>query len=237
MDTSPWLRIPAADYEAHMAEIGQSAALRGIFARVYGASSPARVLVLGCTTGKDLALLDPEVTTTAVGIDLSARYLAIARAELAGVEVPLTLIAGDVLTVDLEGAEFDLVHAALLIEYVDPEALFGRMHGWLAPDGVCCTVSQNRAEGIAAVSDSGHASLLALDGQMSLRDPAQLNSAAVRAGLTRESCVAVGLPRGKSFTVAIYRKIADPERGIAGACIGSRTSGPPGTGIPSAGAA
>jgi SAM-dependent methyltransferase len=206
MDRSPWLRIPAADYEAHMAEIGQSTALRGIFARVYAESAPRRVLVLGCTTGKDLALLDPEVTTTAVGIDLSATYLAIARAALAGVEVPVALIESDVLAVDLEGAEFDLVHAALLVEYVDPEALFGRMRDWLAPDGVCCTVSQNRAEGIAAVSDSGHASLMVLDGQMSLRDPAQLNAAAVRAGLIRESCVAVGLPHGKNFTVATYRK-------------------------------
>jgi SAM-dependent methyltransferase len=207
MDRSPWLRIPAPDYEAHMAEMGQSTALRGIFARVYAEHRPRRVLVLGCTTGKDLALLDPQVTTTAVGIDLSATYLAIARAELAGSEVPVALIEGDVLAVDLEGADFDLVHAALLVEYVDPEALFRRMHDWLAPDGVCCTVSQNRADGIAPVSHSGHASLRVLDGKMSLRDPVQLDAAALRAGLTPESSVEVGLPQGKSFTVATYRKI------------------------------
>jgi hypothetical protein len=28
---NPWLRIPAADYEAHMTDVGQSQALREIF--------------------------------------------------------------------------------------------------------------------------------------------------------------------------------------------------------------
>jgi hypothetical protein len=30
----PWLRIPAADYEAYMDAIGQSAALRDLFSRL-----------------------------------------------------------------------------------------------------------------------------------------------------------------------------------------------------------
>jgi hypothetical protein len=35
----PWLRIPAADYEAHMEAVGQSAALRDLFGRVYAEAS------------------------------------------------------------------------------------------------------------------------------------------------------------------------------------------------------
>src|SRR4051794_31835401 len=101
MIESPWLHIPAVDYEAHMAEIGQSAALRSIFQRVYAESRPARVLILGCTTGKDFALLDPEVTTSAIGVDVNAAYLATARSALGHLGAAVTLIEGDVLTVEL----------------------------------------------------------------------------------------------------------------------------------------
>lgn len=206
MVENPWLHIPAPDYEAHMAQIGQSAALRTIFRRVYAQLRPRRVLILGCTTGQDFALLDPDVTTSAVGVDVNATYLATARSELGPLGAAVTLIEGDVLTVELPAAGFDLIHAALLVEYVDPEALFRRMSGWLAPTGVCSLVSQNAAEGVASVTRTARASLQTLDGHMCLRDPERLNSAAVQAGLVRGSVVAVGLPGGKSFSTATFTK-------------------------------
>jgi SAM-dependent methyltransferase len=206
MVENPWLHIPAVDYEGHMEEIGQSAALRSIFQRVYAESRSRRVLILGCTTGKDFALLDPEVTTTAVGVDLNPAYLATARRELGHLGTALTLIEGDVLAVELPAARFDLIHAALLVEYVDPEALFRRMSAWLASTGVCSIVWQNAAEGVDSVTRTARESLLTLDGHMFLRDPERLNLAAAQAGLARESIISVGLPRGKSFSAATFTK-------------------------------
>lgn len=187
-----------------MAEVGQSAALREIFARVYAAASPRRSLVLGCTTGKDLALLDPRVTTVAVGVDVNPEYLAMARRELDHLAC-VELIEGDVLELQLASGGFDLVHAALLLEYVNPGALFARMRSWLAADGRCTIVSQDPAPGVASVSESGHESLRILEGHMSLLDADDIERLAARAGLRRISLESVPLPGRKTFSVSTFR--------------------------------
>ena len=201
-----WLRIPARDYEAHMTEIGQAAALRAIFARVYADVRPRRMLVLGCTTGRDLALLDPDVTTTAVGVDVNPAYLALAREELARLGRTVELVPGDCLEVDLPSSAFDLVYAALLVEYVDPTALFQRIAAWLAPGGVCAVVSQNPEEGVAAVSKTDYDSLHVLDGRMSLVSPEQLVAFAAPPELARTSLRTVPLPGEKTFSVSTFRR-------------------------------
>jgi SAM-dependent methyltransferase len=147
---SPWLGIPARDYEAHMDEVGQSAALRDIFARAWADVRPRRLLVLGCTTGRDFDAVDRAVTETSVGVDLNREYLDAARRRLE--RLGGTAVHGDVLQAALPCSAFDLVHAALIFEYVDAAVLFRRIAEWLAPDGVCCAVTQNRAAGVASVS-------------------------------------------------------------------------------------
>jgi hypothetical protein len=50
---NPWLTIPLADYEAHMAlpQVGQAQLLADLFAAELRARSPASVAVLGCAGG------------------------------------------------------------------------------------------------------------------------------------------------------------------------------------------
>jgi SAM-dependent methyltransferase len=201
---SPWLQVTAHDYEAHMEEIGQSAALRAIFSRVYGRTRPRRLLVLGCTTGRDLALVDPAVTELSVGVDVSSDYLALARARLGQNRPTSTLVHGDVLEVELPVTGFDLIHAALLLEHVDPERLFARIPGWLAAEGVCVTVTQEPVPGVEAVSRTGRASLCALEGRMVLHTIDELRGLAARAGLHLLESSSVALPLGKSFTVCAW---------------------------------
>src|SRR5262245_65468057 len=142
MEENPWLRIPAQEYEAHMAEIGQSAVLRHIFLRVYTDTSPRRLLVLGCTTGQDLELVDPDVTEKSVGVDVNREYLEIAckKFDRSGT---VEFVPGDVLDVELPSSEFDLIHAPLLFEYVDPASLFHRVGERDATDGVWSIATQN----------------------------------------------------------------------------------------------
>lgn len=206
MSESPWLSIPSVDYERHMAEVGQSDELRKIFGRIYGGTRPRRVLVLGCTTGQDLALVDPHVTERAVGVDLNREYLAAARIKLARLGERLDLVHGDVLTIDLGGACFDLIHAALIFEYVDPSALLERIREWLAVNGVCCIVSQNAAAGIAPVSRTAYESLCSLEGHMRLVDREGVHAAALVAGLELVAAYSVNLPGGKSFSVTLVSK-------------------------------
>jgi SAM-dependent methyltransferase len=200
---SPWIGIPAHEYEAHMAAIGQAAALRDVFARVYAATRPRSLLILGCTTGADFELVDPAVTARSVGVDVNDEYLAIARRRLG---TSVELVQGDVLEVTLPSDGFDLVHAALLFEYVDAAALFRRIAAWLGDGGICSTVTQDPVDGVAAVSRTPYASLGTLDGRMTLREHAQVVDAAARAGLACRSRRTVALPHGKRVSVSIFAR-------------------------------
>jgi SAM-dependent methyltransferase len=205
-DDDPWLHIPAADYEAHMSAIGQSGALRALFMRAYAERAPRRLAVLGCGTGGDLQLVDPAATELAVGVDINPAYLELARARLGALVPRLRLVEGDVLRVELEPGGFDLVHAALLLEYVDPLSLFRRVHGWLAPRGACSIVTQSPAPDQPDVSDTRYSSLQALAGRMRLRDARQVAVLAAQCGLRlarAQSTMSVG---GKALVSSLFEK-------------------------------
>jgi hypothetical protein len=201
---NPWLAIPAADYEGHMAAVGQSAALCAIFAELYAARRPRRLAILGCTTASDLAAIDGSITETAIGVDVNPAYLAIARERLRAREPAPQLIEGDVLEVALPARGLDLVHAALLLEYVDPLALFERVRGWLAPGGVCSVVAQEPSADLPAVSATDYVSLRGLDGYMSLRGAAEIAAIAARAGLRIVSRRTVALASGKLLAASRF---------------------------------
>jgi SAM-dependent methyltransferase len=200
----PWQQIPAADYEAHMREVGQSAALRALFRDVYASRRPRRLAVLGCTTGSDLGLVDPAATELAVGVDVNGEYLAIAAARLAPFGSTVRLVHGDVLTVEIAGGPFDLIHAALLLEYVDPRGLFERVRGWLAPAGVCSVICQEPALDLPAVSATPYESLRVLADHMVLRGEGELTAAATAAGLRLIDRSPVRLPSGKVLSTLVF---------------------------------
>lgn len=70
-----------------------------------------------------------------VGVDINPAYTEIARARFMTLGSRLHLVNGDVMEVELPAVQFDLVHVALLLEYVDPLSLLRRIHRWLSPEG------------------------------------------------------------------------------------------------------
>ncbi len=201
---NPWLRIPVADYESHMEAVGQTAALRQLFKSIYRCVEPGRLLVLGCTTGADFDEIDPAVTDVAAGVDINRSYLDVAEARLVAIGRHVHLVCGDVLEVELPDAPFDLIHAALLLEYVDPVALFRRLHGWLAPSGRFSVVIQEPRPGVAAVSSTRYESLQMLSGTMSLRSAPEVALLGSREGFVCESSLAMELPSGKVLTLMLF---------------------------------
>lgn len=212
MSDQPWLEIPAEDYAAHMRAAGQDVALRELFAEVYAETRPARLAVLGCTTGEDLAQVDPRRTSLAVGVDINPVYLAAAAERLRELGSDLHLVHGDALSASLPPGPYDLVHAALLLEYVDPAPLFARVHEWLAPAGVFAVITQEPSTEQPAVSETGVASLRALAARMTLRTADEVAALAGPAGFALGERRVVRLPSGKR----LVRSLFDKERATLG---------------------
>lgn len=198
--------MPADEYEAHMCSIGQSTVLREFFCRVYKESSPTRLAILGCTTGGDLQHVDPTVTGMVVGVDINPAYIEIARARFTTLGSRLHLVNGDVMEVDLPAVQFDLVHAALLLEYVEPLSLLRRIHRWLSPEGTCSVVTQEPIPGGAEVSGSGFRGLGILAGRMFLRKADEVVAMAAEAGFRLLRQRAMTLPNGKCLVNSIFEK-------------------------------
>jgi SAM-dependent methyltransferase len=219
---NPWLGVPADEYEGHMNAVGQSAALREIFGRVVAEARPRRVAVLGCGVGGDLALLDPDRVEGAAGVDVNPRYLELARARLPELAPRLTLICGDVLDVELpqlpDEGRYDLIHAALLLEHVEPLPLLRRIEAWLGPSGVCSLVTQEPTADQPAVTETPFASLRALAPHMKVRAAGEIAALADEAGFALGARRAVKLPTGKTLVSSLFdkaRKTLGRRRGYA----------------------
>ena len=120
----------------------------------------------------------------------------------------ITLLAlplpGNAASTTLEPA-FDLVHAALVLEYVDAARALERMSGWLRPAGVLTVVLQEPSALAPPVSRTPYRSLLALEPLLRLVDSGELVAHAAKVGLHPMPSRLVPLPQGKSFLVVSFK--------------------------------
>ena len=97
--------------------------------------SGRRVLDLGCGAGQLARHLAVAGAAEVIGIDVSERMLALARAEWAHPRV--TYRRSAIEQVEFPAARFDLVVSSLAFHYVEDYAgLVGHIAGWLSPGGV-----------------------------------------------------------------------------------------------------
>lgn len=205
---NPWLDIPEADYVGHMSSplVNQRPVLNRLLREVVERVRPRTALVLGGSTGNGLEHMDRDVTSRVTVVDVNPAYLRRLVERFPNPGFELDVRCGDLADIALEPEAFDLVHAGLVLEYVDWRSLLPRLARTLAPRGVLSVVVQLPSSSSPAVTPTEFASLLSLESLFRFVDPDAFIEAARSAGLTLRDRHAESLPAEKAFEVLRFVK-------------------------------
>jgi hypothetical protein len=206
--SNPWLKIPASDYEAHMAlpEVAQAQALDVLFASALAEYAPASLAVLGCTTGRGFEQIDTIQTRRVVGIDINPKYLAILRSKY-GARIPdLEVIEGDFTAADFQIRPVSMVFAALVFEYVNTRDAVINIERCMAAHATLVAVLQLPSAESAPVTATQYTSLELLAPLMRLVPPNELLDACADVGLVLLKEDTIPLKKGKAFYSGHFRK-------------------------------
>lgn len=202
---NPWLSIPAADYEAHMAspEVGQLQFLNAVFKETL-ARGPESLLVPGCAAGNGFEHIDFAVTKRVVAVDINPAYLVLLRERFRNAARCIETIDKDILTCEFAPASFDLIFAGLIFEYVDASAALALFRTWLKSAGVLVAVLQLPDDRLAPVTETRFPSLQALAPIMKLLTGEAFDQIAAAQGFIRTEAEVRRLASGKRMYVASY---------------------------------
>lgn len=141
---NPWLRVPAASYDAHMSApgVGQAQMLADELAAALDRRRPKSLAVLGAATGNGFERLAGRGLERVVAVDINPDYLAILSERFAALLPGLEIASGDAADPSLIPGQVELIWAALIFEYVDPPRLLANCARWLAPGGVMTALLQ-----------------------------------------------------------------------------------------------
>jgi SAM-dependent methyltransferase len=200
---NPWLGIPLADYEAHMAlpQVGQAELLANVLEAATRKHAPHSLAVLGCAGGNGFDRV--PAGTRLVGVDVNPDYIDVARARY-GAREGVELFVADVIAGELPFAPVDLAYAGLLFEHCEPAVVLHRIGAKLSPAGILVAVLQLPSATQAEITPSPYTSLAALERSMRLVPPAELKRAALTAGYVAMDTAVATASGGKQFAVHTY---------------------------------
>lgn len=202
---NPWLQIPIAEYEGHMAspEVGQLRALAELFGEALAVCKPASVALAGVAGGNGLERIDSSVTRRVVGIDINPAYLETARVryrDLAGLE----LVCADLAAGPLRLEPVHLVHAALILEHAGTGRCLDNVLALVKRGGELSVVLQLPSLAAQEVATTPYRCMQALKSDFSLVDPALLRAELRKRGFHVVQETHRPLPSGKAFWMGIF---------------------------------
>jgi SAM-dependent methyltransferase len=205
---NPWLDISEADYVGHMSSpaVGQRRILNELFRDVLENHRPETVLVVGCSTGNGFEHVNPAVTARVTALDVNPDFAERVEERFSDSGFELDVRCADVGSVVLEPDAFDLIHAALIFEYVDWEEILPRLVTSVRSGGVISVVLQLPSSSVPAVTPTAFTSLLALHSVFRFVDPDVLVEHAHQLGMTLMTRRTVPLPAGKAFDLVCFRQ-------------------------------
>jgi len=184
--------------------VGQLQFLSSVFKSVMSEYHPTRVLIVGCTTGNGFEHIDFDAVEHVAAVDINPEYLSVLRERYNGYMQKIELVCSDINACAFQPKAFDLIHCALLFEYVDPAETVRNIARWLSCTGVLTVVLQLRDDVLKKVSDSPFSSLKRLDAIMHLLEPEEFNEIALSNGLEQVRNEVTQLQSGKKFSTAVY---------------------------------
>ena len=207
---NPWLDIPEGDYVGHMSSptVNQRSVLSRLMGDALESVRPRTMLVLGCSTGNGLEHVNPEVTSHVAVVDLNPAYLLRLGERFPNPGFELDVRCADLADVMLEREAFDLVHAGLVLEYLEWPLLLPRVATTLKSGGVLSVVLQLPSASTPAVTPTTFASLRSLETLFRFVEPGALIEAARGEGLTLMNQRTESLRAGKAFEVLRFVKHA-----------------------------
>ena len=214
---NPWLDIPLADYEAHMAlpTVGQAQLIANeldILVRTY---SPSSVAIIGCAGGNGFDCTVGSSVSRVVGVDINPQYVERARDRYKGRIPGLELHIADVQTSESLFDPVDLIYAALVLEYVDLGRTMSVLGSYCNANGVLAVLSQLPHETMAHVSPSPYTSLQLLAPGMRLISQEELQRQASQAGFAAVHSRITVSTGGKRFRIDEFRVRAPAGAGAS----------------------
>jgi SAM-dependent methyltransferase len=209
---NPWLKIPAADYEAHMAspEVAQCHVISSLFSEVLRELLTSSVAVLGCTTGNGFENVDPTITERVVGVDINQSYLEILRERFLKKIPCLELVEADISSADFQIEPVSVIFAVLVFEFVDVLSTLKNISKCLKPGGTLVAAIQVQNSDTSPVTPTAYTSLRRLDPIINLISPIAFTDMCINAGLKCVRNRKIQLKNEKSLFVGFYQKVAEP---------------------------
>ena len=204
---NPWLDIPLAEYEGHMAlpVVRQAEMLADELEFAVRQHSPKSIALLGCAGGNGLDRLVGTGVERVVGIDINPAYVEAVRSRFRSRIPGLELYVADIQCALPELAPVDLLFAALIFEYVDVAMTMSSLQTVCTPGGALVIILQAASSSLEAVSPSPYKSIRLLAPAMRLLDQADVQNQAIAAGFSLASSRVVNLQSGKRFIVLSFR--------------------------------
>lgn len=209
----PWLKVPLADYEAHMAlpSVAQSQLLATTLQRLVSHYQPRSLAILGAAGGNGLQLVDSAIVRRVVAIDFNPDYLAVCESRHTASFSEFQPVIHDLSQGPPAIEPVECIFAGLVLEYLRLDVFCSYLSSLLTDGGTFATLLQLPSEGIPEVSVSPFSSLTQLQSAFSFVSPTHLNHLLAAQGFLRLSHEQIDLDTGKSFYFASYQLSKRPD--------------------------
>jgi len=203
----PWLEVPIADYEAHMAlpSVGQAQLLSAALQRTMARFQPRSLAVLGVAGGNGLELLERALVRRVVALDFNPDYLALCSRRYSASFSEFEPVLHDLSQGPPAIAPVECIFAGLVLEYLCVESFCDYLPSLLTPGGGFAALLQLPSPTLPEISASPFSSLTRLEPAFSFVDPVSLHARLSAHAFSRIVADRYDLPSGKSFYYVSYR--------------------------------